>query len=120
MSDQVRRIVPEDSEVAEEWLRETDEPDLRAVSACKIDRIGGWQVSVWVMEFIRSDPLESELRQRITEALQGVSGVISAEEQDREVWFVTGAPSGGSLVEAAAHVVDELADQARVYLAGQL
>ena len=120
MSDQVQRIQPDDPEVAEEWLRETDEPDLRAVGACKIGHIGGWHVSVWVMEFIRSDPLESELRQHITNALLGVSGVTSAEEEDREVWFVTGTPSGESLVEAAAQVVNELADQARAYIASEL
>jgi hypothetical protein len=119
MNNQARRIQPEDPEIAEEWLRETDEPDLRAVGACKIDRIGGWQVSVWVMEFIRSDPLESELRQRIRSALLGVSGVSSAEEEDREVWFVTGTPSGQALVEAAAKVVDELAAHARAYIASE-
>ena len=114
MDDHVRRIQPEDPEVAEEWLRETDDRDLRAVSACKIDSLGGWQVSVWVMEFIRSDPLESEFRRRITNALLGVTG---AEEEDREMWFVTGTPSGESLVEAVALVVDDLADQARAYVA---
>jgi hypothetical protein len=119
MKDQVRRIQPTDWEIAEEWLRETDEPDLRAVSACKIDRIGGWQVSVWVMELIRSDPLESEFCQRITNALQGVSGVTSAEQQDREMWFVTGTPSGESLVGTVAHVVDGLAGQARAYIASE-
>jgi|SRR5215475_7205994 len=119
MGGQVQRIQPADVEIAEEWLRETDEPDLRAVGACRIDRIGGWQVSVWVMEFIRSDPLESEFCQRITNALQGVSGVTSAEQQDQEMWFVTGSPSGESLVEAVAHVVDGLADQARAYIASE-
>jgi hypothetical protein len=119
MGGQVLRIQPADIEIAEEWLRETDEPDLRAVGACRIDRVGGWQVSVCVMEFIRSDPLESEFCQRITKALQGVSGVASAEQQDREMWFVTGSPSGESLVEAVAHVVDSLADQARTYIASE-
>jgi hypothetical protein len=117
VDDRVRRIQPEDPEIAEEWLRETDERDLRAVDACRIDSLGGWQVSAWVMEFIRSDPLESQYRRLITNALLGVSGVTSADEQDREMWFVTGTPSGESLVEAVARVVDELADQARAYIA---
>ncbi len=62
MSDDVKQIEPTDSQISEEWLRKTNEPGLRAVSAAKVDRIGGWQVSVWVMEFVRSGPLESELR----------------------------------------------------------
>lgn len=114
--DVVQQLEPADSEIGEEWLRRTDEPDLRAVSAARVDRIGGWQVSVWVMEFVRSDPLESELRQRIGNALQAVSGVTSADSQDREVWVVTGTPSGQALVEAAAHVVDDLSDRTRAYL----
>lgn len=116
MSDDVQRIEPADSEIGEEWLRRTDEPDLRAVSAARTDRIGGWHVSVWIMEFVRSDPLESELRQRIGSALQAVPGVTSADPEDREVWFVTGTPSGLAMVEAVAQVVDDLSDRTRAYL----
>ena len=43
MSDDVRQIQPEDSEILEEWLRETDEPDVRAVEACKV---AGWRDEV--------------------------------------------------------------------------
>jgi len=46
----------------------------------------GWHLAVWAMEFVRSDPLETELRQRIARALQAVTGITSAEEQDRELW----------------------------------
>jgi hypothetical protein len=116
VSDDVEQIEPGDPEFEEEWLRRTDEPEIRAVSANRWDAIGGWQVAVWVMEFVRSDPLETELRQRITSALQAVSGVTSAEEQDNEKWFVTGTPSGKALIEAAARVVDDLADRIRTYL----
>ena len=80
------------------------------------DDTSGWQVAVWTMEFVRSDPLEAEFRQRITDALRQVSGVTRAEEQDREQWFVTGRPSGKALVEAAARVVDDLADRTRTYI----
>lgn len=116
MSDDIEQVEPADSEIQEEWLRRTDDPDWRAVSASRWDAIGGWQVSVSVMEFVRSDhPVEPELRERITSALQAVRGVTSAREQDTETWFVTGAPSGGALVEAAARVVDDLADRIRAY-----
>jgi hypothetical protein len=116
--DKAQQIEPADPEVDEEWLRGTSEPDIRAVSAIRMDTVGGWQVEISVMEFVRTDPLESELRQRITSALQGVSGVTSAEEEDRETWFITGALSGKALVEAAAQVVDDLADRTRAYLSG--
>ncbi len=123
MSEEVRQIQPWDPEIREEWLRETSEPEIRNVGANTIDVPGGtsgWQVSVWAMEFVRSDPLETEFRQRITDALRQVSGVISAEEQDREIWFVIGTPAGKSLVEAAAQVVDDLADRTRTYLHGDI
>jgi hypothetical protein len=116
VSDTVEQIQPADDEIGEEWRRLTDEPKVRGVGAARIDHIGGWQVDVWVMEFVRSDPLESELRQRITSALQAVSGVTSAEEEDRETWFVTGTPAGQALVAAAAQVVDDLADRTRAHV----
>ena len=77
----------------EAWERVTGEPDVRGVDAVRIDFAGGWNVTVAVMEFVREDPLESELRRRITAALRSVGGVETAGEMDREVWFVTGTPS---------------------------
>jgi hypothetical protein len=38
------------------------------------------------------------------------------ENQDREIWFVTGAPSGKALIQAAAQVIDDLVDEARAYM----
>ncbi|MEV3921370.1 hypothetical protein [Actinomadura coerulea] len=113
MSDDVQQVQPLDSGIAEEWIRKTDDPDLRAVSASKLRAAPLWNVSVWVMEFVRTDPLESELRRRIADALSAVDGVTSVEEEDREVWTVTGTPTGKALVEAAALVVDHLAPQTR-------
>ncbi|GGQ00394.1 hypothetical protein BKA00_005559 [Actinomadura coerulea] len=111
MSDDVQQVQPLDSGIAEEWLRKTDDPDLRAVSASKLRAAPLWSVSVWVMEFVRTDPLESELRRRIADALSAVDGVTSVEEEDREVWTVTGTPTGRALVEAVAQVVDAMAPQ---------
>ncbi|NDU75007.1 hypothetical protein GWI34_20585 [Actinomadura sp. DSM 109109] len=113
MGDEVQQVQPLDSGIAEEWLRKTDEPDVRAVSASMHRSGHWWSVSAWVMEFIRTDPLESELRRRIAEALSGVSGVTGVEEEDREVWTVTGDPGGRALVEAVAEVVDDLAPRTR-------
>ena len=116
MSDEAERIQPADPEISEEWLRRTAEPGIRAVSAASIDPLGGWEVSVWVMRLIGPVPLFSELEQRVANALKAVSGVNGVEVADRERWFVTGTPSGKALVEAAAHVVDDLADQIRAYV----
>ena len=63
------------------------------------------------MELVRHDPLETDMRRRMATALRAVNGVATADEQDREVWFVTGTPSGKELTEAAARVVDELAGE---------
>ena len=119
MNEEIRQIQPLDPEIGEEWLRETDVTEIRNVSASSFEwpsGISGWQVAVWAMEFVREDPLEAEMRERVTEALRRVSGVTSADEQDRETWVVIGNPSGRALVEAAAQVVDDLADQLREYM----
>jgi hypothetical protein len=114
--DEVRQVVLDDADEA--WERVTDEPDALGVEAVGLGEMAGWQVTVAVMEFVRKEPLEGELRRRIAAALRSVDGVESAEEEDREVWFVTGTPSGQALVRAAAVVVDDLADRTRGYIAG--
>ena len=101
-----------DPSLTEEWLRETDEPEIRAVSAVRwVD--GDCQVAIWAQEFFRDGPLGVELRQRVASALRAVAGVTSAEEQDNEKWYVTGTPSGEALTRAAASVVDAMADRLR-------
>ena len=117
MPGDIRQIEPEDDAIQEEWLRETDEPDIGTISAARIDEIGGWLVAIWTMEAVNSnDPLDNELRQRVTSALASAPGVISAFEHDNEQWFVSGSPTGTELLQAAAHVVDDLADQIRAHI----
>ena len=119
----VRQVQADDT--GESWERVTDEFSLRWVGADRIDAASGWNVTLtrsgWnvtvaVMEFVREEPLEGELRRRIEAALQSVEGAETAEEMDREVWFVTGTPSGEALVRAVGEVVDDLADQTRAYV----
>lgn len=112
MSDEVEQIEPADSEITEEWVRETDEPEVRMVGASYGDE-GGWMVDVAAQEFYRQDPLGVELRLRIQRALIAVEGVTGVYEHDNETWDVTGAPSGEALTRAAARVVDDLADRLR-------
>jgi hypothetical protein len=112
MSEDVQQIESEDEEITEEWLRETDEPEIRGVGASYTDE-GGWIVDVWAQEFFRQDPLGIELRQRVQTALLAVDGVTQVDEQDNESWDVTGTPSGEALTRAAASVVDDMADRLR-------
>lgn len=119
-----RQQKPADDELAEEWTREIADPhdrDVFGVGAVKLRSGNGqWQVTVYVMEFIRDIPLEDTLRTRIPAALSSVPGVVEVREDDREVWGVHGAPSGSALVDAVAHVVDELAPRARDEITRQL
>jgi hypothetical protein len=115
MSDEVRLVPPEEGDAGEAWERLTDEPEIRGVDAARVDEIGGWQVSVWVLEFLPADPVEAELRQRVASALAAVDGVIDVGEYDRESWFVAGTPSGQAVTRAVAQVVDDLADRTRAY-----
>jgi hypothetical protein len=114
MPDEIRRTNIGTSE--ESWERVTDDPDLKGIDARKGSGESWWLVFVAVAEFIREEPLESELRQRMATALSAVPGVQSVDEEDREVWLVTGAPSGEALVRAAAAVVDDIAPRARAHL----
>jgi hypothetical protein len=102
----------------EHWERVIDDRDIRGVSAAKIT-LGGfpyWSVGVAVAEFLRTDPMEFELRQQMGAALRAVDGAEMVWEDDREIWGVTGTVSGEALVRAAAGVIDHLAERARAYL----
>jgi hypothetical protein len=113
VSDEVRRIEPEDDEIAEEWVRLTDEPEIRGVEAYTTGEADDWVVAVWAQEFFRQDQLGVELRQRMQRALRAVPGATGVYEHDNEQWDVTGTPSGEALTRAAASVVDDLADRLR-------
>jgi hypothetical protein len=116
VSDDVQQVSPPGPEEA--WERLTDDPDVRGIETVRLEEIGGWQVTVCAMEFVRDGTLETDMRKRLADALRAVNGVAIADEQDREVWFVTGTPSGKELTEAAARVVDELAGEIRAAMRG--
>jgi hypothetical protein len=99
----------------ESWERLTDDPDIRGVEAHKITlgEFPYWSIGVAVAEFLRTDPLESDLRRQMAAALGAVDGVERVWEEDREVWGITGTASGEALLRAAAGVVDHLAPRAR-------
>ena len=81
MAGDVRQVQVDGSD--ESWERVTDEVDVRWVGADRIDFAGGWNVTVAVMEFVREDPLESELRRRIAAALRQKSWTTSSARHAR-------------------------------------
>ena len=109
----VKQVQPEDDEILEEWIRVTDDEDILGVSATRIAGEWPWSVSVSVAEFIRTDPLESELQQSIKNALTGVPGVTAVAHEDREVWIVQGSPKGKDLVRACSVALDRLSGATR-------
>ncbi len=113
----IQQVEPDDYELAEEWVRVTDEKDIFGVCATRA-RDGGewpWQVGIYVAEFIRKEPLQSQLHNAITDALSRVPGVTRAGQQDREVWAlqVQGEVSGEALVRAASAALERLSEQLR-------
>lgn len=110
----IEKVEPADEESLEEWSRVTEEPDLEGVSAVRIsDGDWPWQVHVSVMEFIRTEPLESELGAAVSAALAAVPGVREAAHEDRETWIIKGDADGSSLVRAASAAVDRFSSQTR-------
>jgi hypothetical protein len=104
---EVQQIQPFDSSIQEEWIRVTEEQDLLGVGASKFDS-NTWRVFVNVAEFIREEPLQSDLFERITEALAKTDGVETAYQEDREVWIVQGDVTGESLIQSCAVALNEL------------
>lgn len=118
---EIEQIEPGDSEVAEEWGRVVDQgDDSLGVDAIqwRYETEWQWQVIVGAMEFLREDPLESEVRSAIDRALRSVPGVRSVVEEDREVWAVDGTPSGEDLVRATAEAMAPFEDRIRAEVNG--
>jgi len=113
--DEIRNLPVSDAELLEEWHRQTADPAIRNAYATKISQTGwSWQVRFPVLEFVREDsPSFGPVLTGIRHELQGVSGVVEVEHEDREVFIVRGTPSGEDLVRAAGRAVDGLSDRLR-------
>jgi hypothetical protein len=106
-----------DSEILEEWRRVTEDTDILGVSASKsADPKWKWRVSIAVAEFVRKEPLESRLVDRITESLKKVKGAKAVAHEDREVWLIEGDVDGKALVCSASSALDSLAPQLRKHM----
>jgi len=113
MCEDVQQRVPlVDDENVEEWERLSNEFEVRGVEAY-LPAGDGWRVVVAVAEFIRDDPLESELVTGVETALRSVVGVTNVWHEDREQWVAEGQPSGRELVGAVAAFLDSFAERAR-------
>ena len=114
---EIRKIVPADSAIHEEWERVTAEVEILGVDAARVEQAGwNWQVFIYVAEFVRKDPLASRLQDRITSALKRVKGVKAVAREDTEVWLVRGQASGEELVRSCSIELDQLAPDLRKYL----
>jgi hypothetical protein len=106
----------------ERWQRfpDDDEDGVRGVEVIRDtdSETWAWSVIVSVMEFVREDPLESELRAAIAAGLRTVPGATKVKEDDRESWLVNGTPAGEQLARAVAEVVDRFAERSRAYVEG--
>jgi hypothetical protein len=65
------------------------------------------------LEYVREAPLEARLRSEIERRLRAVTGVVTVQEEDRVVYWLTGSASGEQLAIAGAAAVDSLADELR-------
>jgi hypothetical protein len=109
----VVRLELADDEISEAWERAGLEPGwdalLRGAGACYWPGDDPyWQVSVSMAEFVREEPLQSEMSTAVQGALMIVPGVTDAAREDTETWVVWGTPSGEQLVRAVAAAVDPL------------
>src|SRR5450631_1333456 len=120
VSDEIQQVPSAElrEDAGEGWERLVEDADIRGISAYRIvlGEQPYWSVEVSLAEFLREEPLESELRRQMATALEAVPGAEVVDEEDRESWFVSGSPSGEALVRAAGQVVDQLAARARAYL----
>lgn len=116
----VDQVESEDEDIVEAWSRRTDEPHILGVSAIRLSEDEWpWQVAASIAEYIRDEPLQSQMRAAMLSALSRVSGVEDVEEDERGIWVLEGCVHGRDLVLAAVAVVDQLASEAREVFATQ-
>jgi hypothetical protein len=108
----------EDEETSQVWTRGAESDEVTAVGALRLrdEEEWPWQVVIPVAEFIRDEPLETELVEAVTRALLGVRGVREAAQEDREVWVVSGRASGKALVAAVGKALDRLEPRLRQHV----
>ena len=111
---EIKQVESQDEQILEEWVRVTEERDILGVCATRIASDDWpWCVSIYVAEFVREEPLQSQLFGSITTALNNVPGVKRAVQEDRERWVLQGQPSGENLVRASSLALDTLAGSLR-------
>ena len=119
----IRRLTDEevtDEVLLEQWQRETDESEVRDVEAYRLphpDYGTVWEIALAAGEFVREDPLRSELSTQLEHALRSVPGVTVVRSTGNwETWMVFGDPAGHELMVAACEVIDRLAPKIRTHI----
>ena len=96
----------------EGWTRVIDVPEVRGVRRL-MDAPGIWSVVADAAEAVRGEPLRTEIRDRVGDALRAAPGVTGIDDNEPDLWIIAGSPNGRALVLAVASVVDELAPRIR-------
>lgn len=92
-----------DGEKTISWVVD-EEDEVRAVHVIRSDddEEWPWQIEVGAGEFVRTEPLETELIEAVDAAIRGVRGVTDVIHEDREVWMIAGRPRGRALARAVS------------------
>ena len=108
-----------DDETSQFWTIDVEDEAQHVTAARYVDQPQWpWAVNVPVLEFIRDEPLESDLTEALIRALKKVWWVRKVEHEDRETFIIAGRPSGRALVNAVSKVLDEFSARIGAALAG--
>jgi hypothetical protein len=114
MSDDIYQLVLVEDGIAEAWTRKTEEPQFRGILSSRIKGKSKWrwQVRVSIGECL-TGALKVEFDSEMVNILRSVTAVTDVGHEDREVWVVSGTPSGADLVRSAARIVDAFEERVR-------
>ena len=116
---QIERAIPDDTEIAELWVRVLGEDysrsikELHSIDAHRFrnsDRFS-WVVGCGAAETIKVDPYWSNLSSAMFAALQELPSVHDVGQDEHHEWLVDGDVDGKDLVRAAARVTDRFLAQ---------
>lgn len=103
------KIVKKSPEVGVDvYSTESTENHIFGLSITHVKAEDYISLSINVAEFIREDPLEEKFRNNIIKAIEGIDGVKSVEEEDREVWSIEGNADTTKIIGEVVGVISEL------------
>ena len=102
---ETKKLVPQDDEILEEWIRVGDALDeqLQGVSAIKtMDDNYAWSIFLSLPEYLGNGPDLELLSGGVIQAVSKIEGVKAVFHEDREKWIIDGTCEPKSLIIAAA------------------